>query len=146
MMKFVHVTRPTRLCRCKISARRSRVTGHAEQFEMVQYLLHACYRLHPCLPICPMHATGSPFLIYLLHTCHKLSVVALLHSSLHATGSLPPDLTVEPLCHSHHLAPPDQLVTPFSSTSQIGVSKPLLVASLRSLNLGITARPRLFPS
>ena len=37
--KLVHVTRPTGICRSKISAQRSRVTSHAEQFEMVQYNL-----------------------------------------------------------------------------------------------------------
>ena len=35
--KFGNVTGHTGVCRSKISAQRSRVTGHAEQFEMVQY-------------------------------------------------------------------------------------------------------------
>ena len=36
---LARITRHTGLCRSKISAQRSRVTGHAEQFEMVQYIL-----------------------------------------------------------------------------------------------------------
>ena len=44
------------------------------------YLLHACYRLHPCLPICLMHATGSPFLTHLLYACYELSVAMLPHA------------------------------------------------------------------
>ena len=35
--KLARITRHTGLCRSKISAQWSRVTGHAEQFEMVQY-------------------------------------------------------------------------------------------------------------
>ena len=36
-LKFGHVTGHIGVCRSKISAQQSRVTGHAEQFEMVQY-------------------------------------------------------------------------------------------------------------
>ena len=36
--KLARITRHTGLCRSKISAQWSRVTGHAKQFEMVQYV------------------------------------------------------------------------------------------------------------
>ena len=57
-------------------------------------------RALPSSPICSMHATSSPLRCRPMHA-HPLG--------LRTVGSLPPDPTVEPLRHGHHLAPLDQV-------------------------------------